>query len=413
MEELVLKKERLPRKLKKGLKKEQETPVEPAPPPPPKEKTLTEVYWEWHNEQKAHVLDALESAFGADFYEITEHEFNIEEFVADHNKATTAENAAVVARLTQMHENSGSIGRLRRKKAYTVVIHFPELTVNNGRRRQGHPIKDMWVKLELSAAFCSATSGGGYFLGNRSTFTFAECTSDYSFSHLSGGFAPIRTDVTTNRARWRDFCLGATPFSYMCTELANAWNQTQFLSFCFQLEGYLSWESLDGGPYRSIMDIQERAMSNSSSEPSIGSDACARYYKRLLALPDQIPLVMVKTPQYYGFAVKEGEEFDLLVTKVVDERRHLMVYDVTRKTRVPRVTSGKQEYINQLLRDYRGRIMTFKGRSIEFVITDQESTQKEAEDLPMIAPESLCRYIRNQLNSAFINETKSEYTTRK
>lgn len=369
---------------------------EPTPPPPPKELTLEQVYLAWHKEQYDSMVDTLDSAFGEN-YELTKHEISLGDFLRI-GKETTKENEAIVKKLLDLSNYEGVIGAMRNKPAYTITIHFPDLVVDNGRRK--HPIKDVWVRIELSAAFCrSNRASGQYFTGNRSTFTYAEISSDYSFSHLSGGWRPMG---------FRDFCLGHTPFATLCADIHNEWNQTKFLMFCFQLHEYLAWESLSGGPFRSISDIQERNLRD-SRDVDISSVDCNRYYKNLLARPEPIPLVFVKAPQFYGFMVKDGDEFDQLCTLAVDNRQHLMVYDPVTKRKSSRNVNNKAEVIAELKREWRRSVLEFKGEPIKLVITDQVA-EAANEDVPMRASDRIVQYLRNQLNQRFLKETTNEYT---
>ncbi len=368
----------------------------PAPPPPPVELTLEQVYLAWHKEQYDSMIDTLSSAFG-DNYEVTKHELSLGNFLRI-GKETTKENEAIVKGLMDLNNYSGTLGEMRSKPAYTIIIHFPDLTVDNGRRR--HAIKDLWVKIELSAAFCKSNRASAqYFTGHRSTFNYAEISSDYSFSHLSGGWRP---------QGFRDFCLGNTPFATLCADVHNEWNQNKFLMFCFQLHEYLSWESLDGGPFRSILDIQERNL-RQSGDPEISSTELNRYYKKLLARPESLPVTFVKAPQFYGFRVKDGDEFDILCTLAVDNRQHLMVYDPVSKRKMSRNVSNKADLIAEYKREYNRVLLKFKGNDIRLVITDQVE-EVANDDVPMRASDRVVNYLRNQLNQRFLRETTNEYT---
>ena len=389
MEELVLKKKNHHRTSKKKVAEVEKVPE------PPKEKTLEEVYLQWHSEQYDAMKDTLDSAFG-DNYEITKYDISLGDFLRI-GKETTAENQAIVNRLLDLSEFDGVIGQMRTRPAYTIIIHFPDLVVSNGRRE--HPIKDIWVKIELSAAFCRSNKASGmYFSGTRSTMSYAEISSEYSFSHLSGGWRPDN---------FRDFCLGHTNFAFLCTDLYNTWNKDRFLSFCFQLEAYLSWESLEGGPYRTIDDIRERNLRR-TEDSDISRTDLNRIYGRILALREKLPVQFVKTPLYWGLRVKEGDDFEVVVSQCCDAQ-HLMVYDPVTKRKTPSNVSNKDEMIKELMRGYaRRNIVSFKGKNIKLVVTDPvgETTNN---DVPMRASDRIVQHMRQMLNQALLNETTSEY----
>lgn len=390
MEEIVAK--------RKKILKHRTTTKGPMAPVVPKEKTLYEVYEGWRSEQYAAMKDALDSAFGEN-YEIVEWPSNLTDFL-ELEKHSTKENEAVIARLLDLSETSGPIGGLRRAQAYRITIHFPKLVVEGGGSNRKHPIKDMWVQITLSPAFCAASvSSGAYMRGERTTVTYAEMTSEYGFSHMEGGWRP---------GRFRNFCLGHTPYAFLCSDLYNTWDKNKFLGFCFQIEGYLSWESASGGPYRSINDIRERSLG--TSEGNCGSSGITLIYKDILATESTVPTIVVKTPQLWSILVKRDDEFEEIVARAVTRvnRSWLQIWDPVSKSKRNTGTSGKQEYIDTIRKEYERTVLfQFKGAPVKFVVDEEETEFNN--DVPMRAPDDIVNSIENLLNQKFLENIKQQY----
>lgn len=201
----------------------------------------------WHEENYAAMKDALDSAFGEEFYQIKkifdyENDRDLLESISNTEKFET------ISRITRSD-------RILNKLLYEIIIHFPEIVVRNETR--SHEIKDLWVRIDLNCFFQGAAQRQHiYFTGNRTTYSFDEYFCGYSFSHLSGG---------SSCNQFRDFCQGSTRFAQSTAILFNEWNPTSFLLFCFQLKNYLSWESRDGGPYMYFADIHSKKTFNNTN----------------------------------------------------------------------------------------------------------------------------------------------------
>lgn len=121
-----------------------------------------------------------------------------------------------------------------------IIIRFPELTVSNSK---GYSTKmyDMFVKLSFNASGCLKN-----FEGLRTTYQQDHYTSGYSFSHLAGN---------AKRRGFTSFCTGEGPLSTLFHMMNITPDKNLYLVFLSNLSTYLSYESLDGGPYRLIRNI--------------------------------------------------------------------------------------------------------------------------------------------------------------
>jgi len=127
-------------------------------------------------------------------------------------------------------------------------IHFPHILIRNSRGRE-HNIYDLYLRLKMR-------KHDGRFVeveGNRATYNQAEYESRYSHSHLSS--TVVRDSV------WGGFCMGAEEIVKDIQELQAApfeGKEDLFEAVLFQLEIFVQWESLEGGPYKKMENISRR-----------------------------------------------------------------------------------------------------------------------------------------------------------
>lgn len=123
-----------------------------------------------------------------------------------------------------------------------VTIHFPNIIIENGKIN--HEITDLYVQIYLTEFYEFAGSG---IYGIRGTSTYEEFSSGYSHSHLSPSY----------KGRWSSFCVGSdTPIQRTLSGLVvDRWHEDNFLSLLLQINGFVRWESLAGGPHIKITDI--------------------------------------------------------------------------------------------------------------------------------------------------------------
>lgn len=139
------------------------------------------------------------------------------------------------------------------KDSRSIVIYFPEINITNSKNHK-HKIYDLFVKItihkdsEKGKLYVSSISGC------RSTFLLKELESNYTHSHLS--------NICT---AFSDFCLGSSEFAIIKANCAVDNSYENFTLLFLSLKGYLSWESLEGGPYRHISGISGNGNKISSS----------------------------------------------------------------------------------------------------------------------------------------------------
>lgn len=128
------------------------------------------------------------------------------------------------------------------------IVKFPLIKISNGRNSRD--LTDLFVRIRLNAQ--------GNFIGSleglRGSVTEGEYRAGYSHSHL-----PRRGDWTSYN--WAGFCLGSGEIGQLIGRLQHNYERTTFQAFCLMLKVFAGWESLDGGPYIHMSDVNDRGAS--------------------------------------------------------------------------------------------------------------------------------------------------------
>lgn len=140
----------------------------------------------------------------------------------------------------------------------SLIIHFPEFIITNSLH-QTHTIRDLYMKLSFIVYNDTYIS-----LHNveyiRTTFSEKEVASKYIHSHV-----PKSNFLYKNRVDFQAVCL-QTGINSAHELLSNVREQLYYddiegpwLVACRNLDEIVRWESLEGGPYIRIRDIQSQS----------------------------------------------------------------------------------------------------------------------------------------------------------
>lgn len=142
-----------------------------------------------------------------------------------------------------------------------IIVHFPEILITNSKS-QRHKIKDLYTKLKYSHVekrFKSTISG------TRLSITNSELNGAYAHSHLP-------SISKQSIGEFSDFCLGSSTLNYLLSDLATVSLiktnledlKIKFMLSMMETENYLHWESLEGGPFKKISNINSGKLSSMS-----------------------------------------------------------------------------------------------------------------------------------------------------
>lgn len=129
-------------------------------------------------------------------------------------------------------------------KSLDIYVHFPHLVIKNSEGAE-HPIMDLFTRTRVQNIRpendykCDV-----YFQGRRTTYSLKEMYSGYTHSHLPG-----------SEYGFYDFCTGSSYYNTLLYDLPLKPTEEAWLMLFMGMENFVSWESLEGGPYRKIREI--------------------------------------------------------------------------------------------------------------------------------------------------------------
>ncbi len=154
-----------------------------------------------------------------------------------------------------IYSNAASLASI--SLTLVIKIYFPEIKIRN-RNKAEHTIKDLFVFLVLDPfkGFVPFIQLFGY----RTTYSLDEALNNYVHSHLSG--KTFDNDNCNQAAS--HFCLGSGSIIDALSRMRQAPTRRNIEIFIMELETYVSWESLEGGPYMRFERISTSGRSYSS-----------------------------------------------------------------------------------------------------------------------------------------------------
>ena len=232
---------------------------------------------------------------------------------------------------------------------YHYYIHFPEIEITNSKRMK-HTIYDLYVRLRFHSDGSLVDVDG-----TRSTLNQAEYESGYAHSHLS-------SSVVSNAA-WGGFCMGGSePIGNDIGALQMGYDPTIFEALLYQLEIFLGWESLEGGPYKKIQNIKRKAKMIIVSDVIINDT-----YNRFIMKYDFVPFQIQQTPPKVLIDHKNFE-FMAMLTPLLDPKYLVHYNDQTGEFFVE---GSSKPY------DTKPMFFRFKGQEIFQNITNEEGEERK------------------------------------
>ena len=142
-----------------------------------------------------------------------------------------------------------------------ITIHYPNVTISNKDNKQ-HNIKDLFVSLKFELNKKDKENKKvniiGIF-GRRATLTYEEVCSNYAHSHLNPNVASYFESNNKNlfRNSITRFCTGSGEINVLLADYnSDSFNEDRFNLILVQLMTLVSWESIEGTPYRYISNIK-------------------------------------------------------------------------------------------------------------------------------------------------------------
>lgn len=196
-----------------------------------------------------------------------------------------------------------------------IYILFPEVTINN-RENRTHLIKDLLVLIRLfnheNRNIKIARLKGG-----RLTLSYAEYQSDYFHSHLSISKSSISRDMQLPYLQ--GFCTGSGEINIYHSNInGDGFTEERFMRYAMQILSLVSYESIEGTPYRYMGRISARPHSGSyfhidNRKKERFKTRVINYYKNLNKIPT-IDILIDSTNSYY---ISDNETLQKFIYDVV------------------------------------------------------------------------------------------------
>lgn len=218
----------------------------------------------------------------------------------------------------------------------SLVIYFPEVNISNSSGRE-HTIKDLFIEVDFGYNSDKRRLKISGIAGGRMTQSYAEWSSDYMHSHLST--RKIKTSTLAEAPFYQEFCTGSGNINIYSADLnMEGFSEERLLRYFMQISTLVSWESLEGTPYRYMKNISVKSSGlrhapgrrNRPSEAEAYAlyDLTIEKYKHNKKIPE---LGFIFTGLHYE--VQDNKKLDDFLLFAVDNERtrrdHLCYYEVT------------------------------------------------------------------------------------
>jgi len=276
---------------------------------------------------------------------------------------------------------------------YDITIRFPEFEITNGRI--SHTIKDLYVKftVDVEGKLKHRISG------KRGTISYREALSGYRHSHLpsSTKMKLLVTGKSTGRtcvdSGYEPFCTGNTDFSRMM----NTWRREKFSPisfelFLYQLDAYVKWESLGGGPH-----IRMSSITDAGGTPIwLGNNILERGFDWFIRNISSFKCHFNKEDGKFAVSFKELEK--LLNSSDLLRVRKLPSGDYLYSQATPASIRWSIETWNKTLSQTKLGYQ-FKGKNIDLRVEKFGSEQKEDTAIKLVPHPNITNYVQRELTT--------------
>jgi hypothetical protein len=276
-----------------------------------------------------------------------------------------------------------------------LIIHYPSVTLSRNGTGKTHTIYDMYLKLSFNDDLSVFTD---VVKGRRTTLSEAEVLKGYQHSHLASHYNP---------KGWNNFCFGNTPLAELMLSFFDGIDVDKFLVLLFWLEDYLGWESAEGGPYQSFLEVGKGlAQATARRLPSATPDSLG-----MLRMAQQILPKLTSEDIEYRRNIDGTGRWVLVIRDVYQWCQFISSFYIGGKVFFDKVSGNfisaglfegnrdlqirKEEWL--IARDR----VSFKGKAVDYKVIEREKDEVK-QDLIEIAPPIIIaaatRCINNLLN---------------
>ena len=195
-----------------------------------------------------------------------------------------------------------------------IYVLFPIVNITNRNNRR-HTIKDLLVEIRIYNNR-NQNIRIENLRGGRLTLSYAEYQSDYFHSHLSITKSAISRDMIL--PYMNSFCTGSGEINiYQSNINGDGFTEERFMRYAMQILSLVSYESIEGTPYRYMDRIRTHSRSGShfhldNRKKELFFQKVINWYKQLETIPN-IDITIDSTNSY---SVALNENFQKFVENV-------------------------------------------------------------------------------------------------
>ena len=287
-----------------------------------------------------------------------------------------------------------------------LVMLFPEIEMSNGTDNT-HIIRDLYVTWPLT----SNLAPSGNLCGFRGLKTIKEHESGYNHSHLSTG---------SNRGWSNTFCLGSGRFGSLINGL-NAdrdldWDLIQEALLMISL--YVSWESIDGGPYMRYSTVKRHSSTGSNRRSLITEQTLKIIYNQWMGSMNRQQIAKIVERDGIKLFTADVEQVNTglvdAVTNVLSSDYIDVVSADGKHTPLYVAVASTNDRDTRLIRDYNIElsdipVKEFKGKTVvpKIWVPSSDIDESNIEDYKKVPMKIITKYVidkfENDLNMHVIN----------
>ena len=195
-----------------------------------------------------------------------------------------------------------------------IYILFPIVNITN-RNNNRHTIKDLLVEIRLHSHI-NQNIRIDSLKGGRLTLSYAEYQSDYFHSHLSTTKGAISSDMTL--PYMDSFCTGSGEINIYHSNInGDGFNEERFMRYAMQILSLVSYESIEGTPYRYMGRIRTHSRSGSyfhldNRRKELFFQKVINWYKQ----SETIPNIDITIDSTNSYSIAQNENFQKFVEEV-------------------------------------------------------------------------------------------------
>lgn len=214
-------------------------------------------------------------------------------------------------KIVQNQYGSNHVNQFRVFDAFDIdtmylVVYFPEIEIKNGRKLS-HTIKDLFTRIPVKLT--PGARGGLKFeriQGTRTTLSKAEFISQYLHSHLPArGLVEHGVKVLHY---YQNFCTGEGDINNSTMLLNTEYDPDMLRLLLLQIEPYVNWESLDGGPYMRIENVAARQY----DYPRVNLNTCESIFAQVINKIKHCPKILDLDWKFYNnkFTIVDNDKLE-------------------------------------------------------------------------------------------------------